>query len=122
MEEVLGQMLAHKPPLLKPPTLNAIWQLCERAHRSPQDPLSAKHLPCGFVLLSMAAAVQPEVISARLDLLLKVMSTPPHQAIWVAVCTWLHSRAFCGFKLDCLQGNSFKLPRSQSIHCHLEHM
>ena len=103
-------MLEHKPPLLKPPTLNAIWQLCERAHRSPQDPASAKNLRCGFVLLSMAAAVQLEVISARLDLLLKVVSTPPHQAesIWVAVCTCLHFKALLWLETRLLARQSLK--------------
>jgi hypothetical protein len=62
-------MLNHQPPFLKPPVLNALWQLCERTSA---EPGSARGVRNGLVIISMAAAKQPSLVSARLDLLLKV--------------------------------------------------
>ena len=58
-------MLDHQPPFLKPPVLSALWQLCEGS--------SPRRVRNSLAIISMAAAKQPTLVSARLDLLLKVV-------------------------------------------------
>ena len=58
-------MLTHQPPFLKPPVLSALWQLCEGT--------SPRRVRNSLAIISMAAAKQPTLVSARLDLLLKVV-------------------------------------------------
>jgi hypothetical protein len=66
-------MLNHQPPFLKPPVLNALWQLCERTSAECENASSMRN---SLVIISMAAAKQPTLVSARLDLLLKVGQQP----------------------------------------------
>jgi len=69
LEEVVFQMLNHQPPFLKPPVLNALWLLCEG---TAADAGAARSVRNGLVIITMAAAKQPTLVSSRLDLLLKV--------------------------------------------------
>ena len=70
LEEVVVQMLNHQPPFLKPPVLSALWQLCEGP--------SPRRVRNSLAIISMAAAKQPSLVSARLDLLLKVVLIYAH--------------------------------------------
>ena len=76
LEEVVNQMLQHRPPLLTEPVLGAMWSACKQAHVARQYPSSAKTLRCGLTLLSMAAAKRPETVAENLQTLLEVKLPP----------------------------------------------
>lgn len=71
LEEVVKRLFEHQPPLLKPAVLNAIWALCEQAHRAAPGQEAARQLGCALRLIRMAAAKEPTFVAARLDLLLQ---------------------------------------------------
>ncbi|CAL8472231.1 g11773 [Coccomyxa elongata] len=88
LEEVVAHLIRHQTqPLLKPITLRALWWLCERAHRAALSPASteaagdaaaetgrdhAQEVRGAMLLISMAAAVQPDMVADHLDTLLQV--------------------------------------------------
>ncbi len=72
LEEVVGQMLQHRPPLLPESVLDAVWSACKQAHGSRESSGSARILRCSLILLSMAAAKKPETVAQNLQTLLEV--------------------------------------------------
>ena len=109
MEEIVGHLISHQPPLLKPPVLSALWQLCESAYRVPASQESAQDLRCGITVLSMAAAKQPSLVASQLGAMVEV------RFICLTFCVSPYGQAFVLMRDGLGEGTVSKIELQEAL-------